>query len=130
MKTRYIPDNILQGKRIANLIRPRNMTEGIVCCLLLIYVMFQIPFAPTFRTIVIIVLSVAILILNCIGIKNQSFSEALINFVRIRRYLKEINYRRVNNVSKENEPVIKDGRITTGKETIASKWYKKIFAEK
>lgn len=130
MKTRYIPDNILQGKRIANLIRPRNLAEGVAWCLFLIYVMFKIPFAPMFRGIVIIVLGVAILILNCIGIKNQSFSEAVINFVRIRKHLKEISYRRVNNVSKEKEPVIKNGHITTGKETIASKWYKKISAAK
>lgn len=126
MRTRYTPDNILQGKRIANLIRPRNLAEGVVWCFALAYIFHQIPFASLFRWILIIVLGATALILNCIGIKNQSFSESVINYIRIRKHIKKISYRRMNNVKKENEPLIKDGHITAKRETIAAGWLKAI----
>lgn len=126
MKTRFTPDNILQGKRIANLIRPRNLTEGAAWCLFIAYVFIKIPFAPLFRWIMIIVLGSAALILNCIGIKNQSYSEAVINYLKIRRHTKQINYRRISDVCKEGDPIIKDGHITARKEAIAAAWYKRI----
>lgn len=125
MRTRYTPDNILQGKRVANLIRPRNMVEGAICCIVLAYVLFQIPFASLFRWILISVLGATIFILNCIGIKNLSFSETVINYFRIKKHTKNMDYRRANNVKKDNEPLIKDGHITA-RETIAKGWLKAI----
>lgn len=126
MKTRFIPDNILQGKRIAKLIKPRNLAEGIIWGLIIAYIFCIVPFAPLFRWIMIMVIGTTALILNCIGIKNQSYSEAAINYFKMKNCIKQINYRRINYVS-EIKPILQAGRLTARKDAIAIKWYKKLF---
>lgn len=126
MRTRFIPDNILQGKRIAKLIKPRNLAEGIVWCLIITYIFFEIPFAPLFRWIMIVVIGATALALNCIGIKNQSYSEAVINYLRMKNCTKQIDYRRINNVKTKFKPILQAGHLTAGKDAIAVKWYKRL----
>lgn len=121
---RYIPKNVLQGKRIMGF-KSRNIIEGVIEAVIVLLLLLKIPFVLKVKLIVVICVSLFILAINCIGIKDQAITEFLINFIRYRHYLKPFHYRRLTN-EKQYIPAVVDGKVKTIKENRNINAIKKI----
>jgi len=73
-----IPDNILDSKRIAGF-RKRNWIEGIISVIIVGYIINLVPFVTRVKIIFLVCLCLSVLLLNLIGIKDQSIFEAIFN---------------------------------------------------
>lgn len=73
-----IPDNILSSKRILGF-RRRNWIEGLIMAFAVGALIYFIPFVTRVKIIFIVCICLPILIINLIGIRDQSFTEAILN---------------------------------------------------
>lgn len=73
-----IPDNILDSKRIFGF-RRRNWIEGLICAGIVGFIILQIPFVIRVKLIFLVCLCGPILLLNLMGIRDQSVFEAISN---------------------------------------------------
>ena len=129
MRGRYIPDNVLRGKRILGL-KKRNFYEGIITALIASFIIFQIPFVPKVRWIFIVCLGITIFLVNAIGIRSLTVTELIVNYLQLRPYLKQFHYRRLTNVQKDSDPVIKDGKVLSFRKNGAQKIIRRIIKNK
>lgn len=90
-----IPDNILESKRIFGF-RRRNWIEGLVCAGIVGFIVIQIPFVLRVKIIFLICLCGPILLLNLIGIRDQSIFEVISNIKISRANRGEYHLRRPN----------------------------------
>ncbi|ADL36373.1 hypothetical protein bpr_IV008 (plasmid) [Butyrivibrio proteoclasticus B316] len=74
-----IPDNVLDSKRVFGF-RPRNWIEGIICAGIVGFIIAAIPFVLRVKLIFMVCLCGPILLLNLVGIKDQSVFEAIMIF--------------------------------------------------
>lgn len=74
-----IPDNVLESKRILGY-RSRNWIEGLICAGIVGFIILQIPFVLRVKLIFLVCFCGPILLLNLIGIKDQSIFEIISNF--------------------------------------------------
>lgn len=73
-----IPDNILESKRIFGF-RRRNWVEGLISVLIVGFIICLIPFVTRVKIIFIVAICGPLLLLNLIGIKDQSLFEVAQN---------------------------------------------------
>lgn len=73
-----IPDNVLESKRIFGF-RRRNWIEGLICAAIVGFIILQIPFVLRVKIIFLVCMCGPILLLNLIGIKDQSLFEVISN---------------------------------------------------
>ena len=95
LQPRYIPKNVLQGKRIMGF-KYRNIVEGAIDALIVFLLLLQIQFVLKVKLIVFICIGLVVFFGNCFVIKDQAISEFLLNFLRYRNFLRTYHYRRVN----------------------------------
>ncbi len=100
-----IPDNVLESKRIFGF-RVRNWIEGIICAGIIGFIVISIPFVIRVKLIFIVCLCGPVLLLNLIGIKDQSILEAIINFYQAGANRGEYHLR-----SAKDEERYKSGRV-------------------
>ena len=100
-----IPDNILESKRIAGF-RLRNWIEGILCVGIIGFIIVQIPFVLRVKCIFLVCVCGPILLLNLVGIRDQSIFEAIMNIHTARANKGEYHLRRPG-----NEERYKSGRV-------------------
>lgn len=129
MKSRYIPENVLQGKRFLGFRIP-NLIEGVVWALIAFIIICQIPFVKKVKWIMIICIGLFLIIANGIGIKGQRFSVTVINYFKYKPFMKRFSYRRMNyNPEPEDLFVTEKGRmkvVTVHEQTAIGK-VEKIF---
>ena len=97
----YIPDNYMEAGRIFGF-RKRNMIEAGVVSLLILRIVFWIPFVMKVKLIVSIVLIVAIGGLFIGGVHNRSVTEWLQDYIRYKRNGKKYHMRLPGVASKDN----------------------------
>jgi hypothetical protein len=100
-----IPDNVLDSKRILGF-RPRNWVEGLICAGIVGFIVVNIPFVLRVKLIFLVCLCGPILLLNLIGIKDQSVFEAIMNLRQANANKGEYHLRRP-----DNEERYKSGRV-------------------
>ncbi|WP_026658252.1 hypothetical protein [Butyrivibrio sp. AC2005] len=100
-----IPDNVLESKRIFGF-RPRNWIEGLICAVIVGFIVVHIPFVFRVKLIFLVCLCCPMLLLNLIGIKDQSVFEAVMNFRQAKANKGEYHLRRP-----DNEERYKSGRV-------------------
>lgn len=88
-----IPDNVLESKRIFGF-RRRNWIEGLICVVIVGFIILQIPFVLRVKIIFLICMCGPILLLNLVGIKDQSIFEAISNIKLGRENKGEYHLRR------------------------------------
>ena len=94
-----IPDNIINSKRYFGF-RARNIIEGIILSLVVILIIIRIPFVTRIKIIFIVILGMTTFILSCVGIKDKSVSELLIDLINYTKLSKNYSYRSINNAKK------------------------------
>lgn len=115
LRKRIIPQNVFQGKRILGF-KSRNFKEALIFTVITILIIMQIPFVTKVRWIMIICIGAAVFMANCVGIKNQAFTEFIGNMLRFQYYRKPFHYRRLNNGKAKNKPAVVNGKVQTIKE--------------
>lgn len=95
----HIPDNILESKRIFGY-RVRNWIEGLICAGIVGFIILQIPFVLRVKIIFVICICVPLLLLNLIGIRDQSIFEVIINFKKANSNKGEYHLRRPDHAEK------------------------------
>ncbi len=80
----HYPDNALESKRILG-IKMRNLIEAGVMTVIAGFIITQIPFVTRVKIIFLIIICLSVAFVNFIGIKNQSLTEALINWIMYRK---------------------------------------------
>ena len=100
-----IPDNVLDSKRILGF-RPRNWVEGLICAGIVGFIVVNIPFVLRVKLIFLVCLCGPILLLNLIGIKDQSVFEAIMNLRQANANKGEYHLRRP-----DHEERYKSGRV-------------------
>lgn len=91
-----IPDNILDSKRIFGF-RRRNWIEGLICAGIVGFIIVQIPFVIRVKIIFLVCMCGPILLLNLVGIQDQSVFEAISNIKLARANKGEYHLRRPDN---------------------------------
>ena len=91
-----IPDNILESKRIFGF-RRRNWIEGIICAGIVGFIIVQIPFVIRVKLIFLVCLCGPILLLNLVGIRDQSIFEVVSNIKLARTNKGNYHLRRPDN---------------------------------
>lgn len=79
-----IPDNIIDSKRILTF-RKRNWIEGIICVVIIGFIVWSIPFVLRVKIIFTVCIGGAVLWLSLHGIKDQSLTEGIMNFKRAKK---------------------------------------------
>lgn len=127
LQPRYIPKNVLQGKRIMGF-KYRNIVEGAIDALIVILLLLQIPFVLKVKLIVVICIGIFVFFGNCFGIKDQAISEFLLNFLRYRNFVRTFHYRRLNH---ENgyKPAVVEGKVITIKENKNINAFRRIMQQ-
>jgi len=92
----WIPENVLQGKRLFNM-RLRNVIEAAIWAVIMIAVVSLIPFVTRVRIIVTVCLVIAAVWVNLLGVKDMTLSEVVLNYIHYRRtgqiyHLRSIDY--------------------------------------
>ncbi len=100
-----IPDNILESKRVFGF-RVRNWIEGLICAGIIGFIITTIPFVIRVKLIFLVCLCGPVLLLNLIGIKDQSIFEVIMNFHQARANRGEYHLR-----SAKDEERYKSGRV-------------------
>ena len=100
-----IPDNVLDSKRILGF-RPRNWVEGLICAGIVGFIVVNIPFVLRVKLIFLVCLCGPILLLNLIGIKDQSVFEAIMNLRQANANKGDYHLRRP-----DHEERYKSGRV-------------------
>ena len=100
-----IPDNVLDSKRVLGF-RPRNWVEGRICAGIVGFIVVNIPFVLRVKLIFLVCLCGPILLLNLIGIKDQSVFEAIMNLRQANANKGEYHLRRP-----DHEERYKSGRM-------------------
>lgn len=90
-----IPDNILESKRIFGF-RRRNWIEGIICAGIIGFIIVQIPFVLRVKIIFLVCMCGPVLLLNLVGIRDQSIFEAMSNIRLAKSNKGEYHLRRPN----------------------------------
>lgn len=73
-----MPDNVIESKRYFGF-RRRNWIEGIICVFIAGFIIASIPFVTRVKIIFMICICGPLLLLNLIGLKDQSISEIFLN---------------------------------------------------
>ncbi|MCR4902199.1 MAG: hypothetical protein K6A23_05015 [Butyrivibrio sp.] len=100
-----IPDNVLESKRIMGF-RMRNWVEGFICAGIVAFIVMNIPFVIRVKLIFLVCLCGPVLLLNLVGIRDQSLFEVVMNIKRARDNKGEYHLRRP-----DNEERYKSGRV-------------------
>lgn len=83
VSTVFYPENALESKRILG-IKMRNLIEAAIGVVFVGYIIYLIPFVTRVKIIFMVIICGSVALFNIIGIKNQSLSEAFINWVTFR----------------------------------------------
>lgn len=117
-----IPDNVLKSKRYLGFKR-RNITEAIISFIISAFLIYQISFVMRVKIIFIICVGASVAFINLIGIKNQSISEIILNFIKYKKQKPVLHLRSVKYAKSKKTTVNKKGEfITTLNESIAEKY--------
>lgn len=95
-----ITDNVTGFKKYG-LFNIRNAIEGAIGAGITYLIIKQIPFVPKVQIIVTLCVCATVFLINIKGIKNQSFTEVLINTIRESMEDKEYHMRCINESSKD-----------------------------
>ena len=96
-----IPDNVLESKRIFGF-RRRNWIEGIICAGIVGFFIALIPFVIRVKLIFIVCLCGPVLLLNLVGIRDQSVFEVMLNIKTAKANKGEYHLRRKNEEERYN----------------------------
>ena len=88
-----IPDNILDSKRIFGF-RRRNWIEGLICAGVIGFIICLIPFVIRVKIIFLVCLCGPVLLLNLVGIRDQSIFEVVQNIYQSKENRGEYHLRR------------------------------------
>ncbi len=91
-----IPDNILQAKRYFGFPR-RNIIEAGISALIFGGIIYLIPFVTRVKIIFLVTICGSSIILNLIGVRDQSLSELFINFVNSQKNRGKYHLRSIDN---------------------------------
>ena len=126
-KERYIPQNVIKNNRFLGF-KKRNLIEGIIAAILMALLINAIPFVFKVKLIIIIVLGIAIILLNSIGIKGNAISITVYNYLTYRYYTNKFTYRRLGRDTKQLKPLINDKKeVRTIKENKSIKVVKNLI---
>ena len=128
MRNRFIPDNVLSGKRICGF-KPANLKEGVIEVIIFSFIIFQIPFILKVKWIIIICCGIAIMAANYIGIAGNSYFQTLFNFLNYRKNLKQYSFRRMQHGLTKKKQLIVNGKVKTIKENRTSNFLKKVIGK-
>ena len=112
MMRRRIPKNVMKGKRIVGF-KPANLKEAVIEIIILVFIMFQIPFVTKIRWILIICVGAFIVLVNYIGFAGFSIFQTLYYYLLYRKEMKSISYRRLSHGCKAKDyfPVVVNGKV-------------------
>lgn len=127
LRQRIIPQNVFQGKRILGF-KSRNVKEAVIFTLITCFIILQIPFVTKVKFIMITCIGAAVFMANCIGIKNQAFTEFIGNILRFHYYRKPFHYRRLDNGKEKKKPAVVNGKIQTIKENRTTNFAKFLIS--
>ena len=100
-----IPDNILESKRILGF-RKRNWIEGLICAAIFAAIIILIPFVFRVKIIFLIGICIPVILVNLIGIKDQSIFEALGNYIQAKKYKGNYHFRYCTKISSQNKNLV------------------------
>ena len=115
-----IPDNILESKRIWGF-RKRNWIEGIICACIVGYIIYKISFVIRVKIILIVILFASILLINLVGIKDQSLIEGIMNFIKACKLSKKYHMRKPNEERSEKSGMAQSNTNNIGGVSIADR---------
>lgn len=118
VRQRFIPENIIKGKRIMGM-KPRNLIEGGIAALITALIIAIPPFVPKIRWILIICVGLYVAGLCILGIHAQAPTEFVKNYLSYRRYTKMFHYRRITNDPDYKKAISDEGKILTVRENKA-----------
>lgn len=121
----YIPENVLKSKRYFGF-RRRNIIEGVISAILVIFIVCSIPFVLRIKMIFCIVLGASTFFGTCVGIKGMSLSEIIIHIFYNKGLQNNYHMRSIKNGEKKKKfQVSESGEIYTSK-SLAEKTYDAI----
>ena len=123
----WIPNNVLQGKRILGF-RPRSFIEAAIWCFLIWKGVSLIPFVTRVQWIITICLCIGAIFVNLVGVKDMTLSEVCLNFVHCKRTARVYHLRSIDYAKKEKRN--NNGQITTQTNESAAERFIRIVKEK
>ncbi len=116
-----IPDNIMSNKRILGF-HKRNIVEGIIAFFIVLAIINQIPFVNKIKLIFIVVVGGSVFFLCCIGFKDKSPSELIMELVTYLKSPRVYHFRSIEYATKQRKTEFKSGEYKTQR-SIAEKLY-------
>jgi hypothetical protein len=129
-KVLIIPKNIVSNKRILGF-RLRNIIEGIVLFVFTALIISLIPFVPRIKIIFTVVVGFTVFLLSCLGIKDKSPSELIIDTIKYISSPKSWSLRSINYGTEVKSNTSLNTNITT-EQSIADKviyYAKSLYAQ-
>ena len=93
------PDNVLNSKRILGF-RKRNIVEGIIFALIVGFIIYLIPFVPRVKIIFWAILCGAAFFGGLLGIANQTVTEYIYNFIKLKKNGRKYHFRQIQDNGK------------------------------
>ncbi len=118
LTVRYVPDNILGMRRIAKLVKPRNLIEGLILALLICIAIWFIPFKSQVKLLFMLVFGISSFMFGCWGISNRSITEFI--YTKIRHNANAMHYKKrsIEHVRRTSGTTSKDGESLSIAEAI------------
>ena len=129
-RTQFIPRNVINNSRILGF-KKRNLIEGVVWVAVFALFVNLIPFVLKVKIIIIVSIGLVLLIINGFGIRGNALSATIVSFIRYRYYTNKFSYRRLNNVTENEKPIIDPNtrKVRTITENRSVRFVKKFLGE-
>ena len=119
-----IPKNVIAGKRHMG-IRGRNIAEGIVLAVIVYFIISQIPFVARIKAIFIAILCISAIIVGCIGIKDRSITEFIMDYSDYKKTQKIYHLRTIkDSKTKKKKFIMQEGKAYVNGFSIETEIYK------
>lgn len=115
---RYITGNIFGTKRIGQMVRLRNLLEGLVMAAIGILIVCAIPFKVEVKILFSVVVAILLTIFGVIGIANRSVTEFIFVKIVFQITKKTYHFRSIKNVKKAGGNTGKNGEQLTYAEAV------------
>lgn len=110
---RIITENVLNKSRLFNLIRIRNLIEGVFFAIITIYGLSFIPFKIQAAILFYLFFGGSALLFGVYGINNKSVTEYILLRLRFKSSTKKYHMRSIENVTKATIATDKNGESLT-----------------
>lgn len=129
-RVQFIPRNVINNSRILGF-KKRNLIEGVVWVAVFALFVNLIPFVLKVKIIIIVSIGLVLLIINGFGIRGNALSATIVSFIRYRYYTNKFSYRRLNNVTENEKPIIDPNtrKVRTITENRSVRFVKKFLGE-